>query len=147
MLDTFQGQPQIVEIQQSAGDLNRNVKGNIFRTAIPLAGMKATVELDGTHAPMQSHVQVPSLYIKVDDLPDAASATTGRSTATHSSEPQQPQQPEQAVVPFDRFRLVKATVKGNKRIVLDLKRGPDGKIAPQHFIKTTINRVSGGWLS
>ncbi|HLV89382.1 MAG TPA: hypothetical protein VKV39_20520 [Candidatus Sulfotelmatobacter sp.] len=145
LLDTFQGQPQIVEIQQSAGDLNRNVKGNIFRSAIPLAGMKATVELDGTHAPMQAHVSVPSLYIRLEDMPDASSATSGR-VPQHSSQPQQPQQPEQASVPFDHFRIVKVQVKGNKRIVLDLKRTPDGKVAPQHFVKTNVDRVTGGWL-
>lgn len=144
LLETYQGQAQLVEIQQSSGDVNRNVKGNIFRSAIPLAGMKATVELDGNHAPMQSHVEVPALYIKLDDAPDVEGAPSSRTN--HSSQPQQPQQPEQAVVPFDRFHLVKAEVKGSKRVVLDLKRAPDGKIQQQHFVKTTIDRVSGGWL-
>ena len=70
LLDSFQGEPQIVEIQQTAGDVNRNTKANIFRGAInPVAGLKQTIELDGAHAPMQSHVDVPSLYIKLDDDP------------------------------------------------------------------------------
>ena len=38
-------------------------------------------------------------------------------------------------------------MKGNKRIVGDVKRQVTGKISQeQHFVKTTITRVSGGWL-
>src|ERR1700692_289841 len=77
LLDSFQGQPQIVELQQTAGDASRNTKANIFRGAInPVAGLKQTIELEGAHAPMQSHVDVPSLYIKVDAAPDNPDPTT-----------------------------------------------------------------------
>src|SRR5260221_5255715 len=70
LLDSFQGEPQLDEIQQSAGDVNRNTKGNIFRGAInPIASAKQTIELDGPHAPVQSHVGVPSLYINVEETP------------------------------------------------------------------------------
>ncbi len=38
-------------------------------------------------------------------------------------------------------------VKGGKRIVGDLKRNATGKVSQdQNFVKTTIDRVSGGWL-
>ena len=67
LLDSFQGEPQLLEIQQTAGDINRNTKGNIFRGAInPIAGLKQAIELDGAHAAIQAHVDVPSLYIKFD---------------------------------------------------------------------------------
>src|ERR1700736_3620792 len=70
LLDNFKGEPQLVEVQQSAGDLNRNVKGNIFRGAInPVAGAKETIELEGEHARVRSHVDVPSLYINVEEAP------------------------------------------------------------------------------
>ena len=62
LLDSFQGEPQLDEIQQSAGDVNRNTKGNIFRGAInPIASAKQTIELDGPHATVQSHVGVPCI--------------------------------------------------------------------------------------
>jgi len=51
LLDSFQGETQLDEIQQTAGDVNRNTKGNIFRGAInPVAGVKQTIEIDGAHA-------------------------------------------------------------------------------------------------
>ena len=140
LLDSFQGEPQIDEIQQTAGDVSHNAKANIFRGLNP-AGVKATIELDGAHAPVQAHVDVPSLYINIDDQPDLALSKDS------APAPQGPQQPQPAVVPVSRFRIVRVEVKNGKRIVGDVKRQVTGKISQeQHVVKTTVTRVSGGWL-
>ena len=166
LLDNFQGQPQLVELQQSEGDVDHNTKANLLRGVIPMAGAKQTVELEGEHAGVHAHVAVPSLYINVED--DSAAPPRGQTPSAQQSQPsldaprpeqrpeqqgpdrqgpQQPQQPQQALVPFDRFRIVHTKVKGGKRIVGDVKRAPNGKISQdQNFVKTTIDRVSGGWL-
>jgi hypothetical protein len=153
LLDSYNGEPQLVEVQQTAGDLNRNTKGNIFRGAInPVASAKQTIELEGEHSAIQSHVDVPSLYINIDENPDRpnqpdSSSSTNDSSHTAPQSPQQPQQPQQPSVPFDRFRILRAQTKGGKRILGDVKRAVTGKISQdQHFEKTTITRVSGGWL-
>jgi hypothetical protein len=151
LLDNFQGEPQIVELQQTQGDVNRNTKANILKGAInPIAGTKVTIELEGPHAASQAHVDVPSLYIKVDDSPEAPekSATVAPGTTKPTlQQPQQPQQPVGAVLPFNRFRIVHMEVKGNKRIVGGVKRQVTGKISQQEkFVKTTITQVTGGWL-
>jgi hypothetical protein len=157
LFESFQGEPDLVEIQQTAGDVNQNAKGNIFRAAI--AGAKASIELDGAHASVQSHVGVPSIYIS----PEAAATpeetlqsqiNADRSQSSQSqpqqpqSQPQQPEsQPQQPIVPFDRFRIVRTEVKAGKRIVGDVKRAPTGKLSQeQQFVKTTITNVTGGWL-
>lgn len=157
LLDNYKGEPQLVEVQQSAGDLNRNTKGNIFRGAInPVASAKQTIELEGQHAAVQSHVGVPSIYLKAEDgTPDDHAPKPGGPTPQSSGDtaheatahPQAPQQPQQPIVPFDRFRIVRADVKGGKRILGDVKRAVTGKVSQeQHFAKSTINRVHGGWL-
>lgn len=135
MLDSFQGEAQIDELQQTAGDISHNTKGNIFRGAInPIGGMKETIELDGAHAPIQAHVEVPSLYISLDAAPDLLAAAQATPSA------QQAQQP----VPNDRFRIVRADVKSNKRIVGDIKRQVTGKVSQeQRFVKTTTTRLAG----
>ena len=143
LLDSFQGEPQILEIQQTAGDLNRNTKTNILRGAInPVASLKQSIELEGAHAPVQSHVDVPSLYINVDDAPNQpAMPKDSAAPAPASPKAQQP------TPPFDRFRIVRTEIKGGKRIVGDVKRQVTGKISQeQHLVKTTTTRVSGGWL-
>jgi hypothetical protein len=162
LLDNFQGQPQLVEMQQLEGDVNRNTRGNIFRGAVnPIASAKQTVELEGEHATLHAHVAVPSIYINIDEqdrsnqeAPEGETASAKPSQpsldaprAQQPQRPQQPQQPEQAIIPFDRFRIVRAKAKGGKRVVSDLKRNVAGKVSQnQDFVKTTITRVSGDWL-
>lgn len=159
LLDNFKGEPQLVEVQQTAGDLNRNVRGNIFRGAInPVSGSKQTIEIEGEHSGIQSHVDVPSIYLKLEEspgLPEAAgrqkdsgdTSRSGRAASQTPEQPQQAEQPERAVVPFDRYRIVRAQVKGGKRVLGDVKRGITGKVSQdQKLVKTTIDSVSGGWL-
>ncbi len=153
LLDNFQGQPQLVELQQSEGDINEHRKGNILRGAIsPIAGMKQTVELEGEHAKIQAHVAVPSIYLNQEDAQPEAPQKPAEKTGTDTSHatpqgPERPQQAAQAIVPFDRFRIVRAETKGGKRIVGDVKRSVTGKVSQENkFVKTTIAHVSGGWL-
>jgi hypothetical protein len=158
LLDTYQGQPQIVEMQQLEGDVNRNTRGNIFRGAInPVAGAKQSVELEGEHAIVHAHVGVPTIYINVDEQdraePEPPEGQTSSAKPSQPSldapraQPQGPQQPEQALIPFDRFRIVRAKVKGGKRIVGNLKRNVTGKVSQnEDYVKTTITKVNGGWL-
>jgi hypothetical protein len=162
LLDTFQGQPQLVELQQAEGDINRDTKGNILRGALnPVASAKQTIELDGEHAAIRAHAGVPSIYINVED--ESPEPPKGETESAKLNQPsldapraeqdpaqqkrEQPQQREQAIVPFDRFRIVRAKVKNGKRIVGDLKRNVTGRVTQdQNTVKTTIDRVSGGWL-
>lgn len=162
LLDTFQGEPQLDEIQQTAGDVTRSAKGNIFRDAMtPIAGAKAVISLDGTHAAVQSHVDVPAIYINPEDSNDQADQASmpdqqrihldaprdSQTRGDQPQQPQQPQQPEQPRVPFDRFRIVRIEVKGGNRVIGEIKRSASGKVSQdQRFAKTTITSVKGGWL-
>jgi len=159
LLDNFQGQPQLVEMQQSEGDINRNSRGNILRGAINPAAAKQTIELEGEHAILHVHVAVPSIYINTEDDASEGGPGKGETASAKPStpsldapragqqQPQQPQEREKAIVPYDRFRIVHVKVKGGKRIVGDLKRSVNGKVSQdQNYVKTTIDRVQGGWL-
>jgi hypothetical protein len=160
LLDTFKGEPQIDEMQQAEGDINPNTRANLIRGAlIPIAGAKQIIELDGEHAILKSHVAIPSIYINLEDDPSLNQPPPGETASAKPSapsldapraepqKPQQPQQPVQPTVPFDRFRIVRVQVKGGKRIVGDFKRSATGKITQeQSSVKTTIDKVSGGWL-
>lgn len=161
LLDTFQGEPQLDEIQQTAGDVTRS-KRNVFRDAMtPIAGAKAVITLDGAHATVQSHVDVPSVYINPEDsndqtdqasLPDKQhihldAPRSSQTRGDQPQQPQQPQQPEQPRVPLDRFRIVRIEVKGGNRIIGEIKRSASGKVTQdQRFAKATITNVKGGWL-
>jgi len=149
LLDNFKGESQLDEINQTAGDINKQSKASIFRSMAPLAGAKQTIELDGAHAAVQSHVDVPSLYLnKVDEAPAPfeQGGIPGQPPA-QAQQPQQRQQAQQPVVPFDSFRIVHVEVKGGKRIIAAVKREPTGKIVQdQKLVKTTTTKINGGWL-
>ena len=138
LLDSFQGEPQLNEIQEAAGDVNRDTKGNILRGAInPVAGVKQNIELEGSHAKVQAHVDITSLYVNVDAAPDQFGQTAG-GDSSHSP---------QSSTAADRYRIVRAEVKMGKRILGDVKRQITGKTTQEeHFIKTTATPLTGGWL-
>jgi hypothetical protein len=137
LLDTFQNQPQLVELQQSGGEINKNMKGNILRAAInPIASAKQTIELQGLHAKIQAHVTLPAIYVNVEQQDQGANAST-----------QQPQQPQGPEMPWDRFRIVRLQAKQDKRIVGDIKIAVYGKVSQEgKFVPTTADKLTGGWV-
>lgn len=137
LLDTFQNQPQLVTLQQNTGEVNRNRKSNILHSAIiPIASNKQTIELEGSHATVQSHANLPTIYVNLEE-------DTG-SSASSQQRPQQPQQPEQA---WDRFHIVHVQAKKDKRIVGEIKTNPLGKTTQeQNVIVTNSQRLTGGWI-
>ena len=135
LFDTFQTEPELVMLQQSAGELNRNTKQNLLIAAInPIASRKETIELDGPHASVQAHSTLPAIYLNVDQ--DQGSAA--------GSGQQQPQQAQQA---WDRYHIVRARPKKGKRVVGDIKVNPLGKAnQEQNLVITTSQRLTGGWV-
>jgi hypothetical protein len=138
LLDTFDNQPELVTLEQNAGELNRNTKSNVLHAAInPISSSKQTIELDGLHAKVQSHVSVPAIYVNVES--DQSSSDTQQ-----PAKPQQPQQPEQA---WDRFHIVRAQTKKGRRIVGDIRISPLGKSSQQqNVVLTDSQRLTGGWV-
>ncbi len=140
MLDTWRGQPQLVEMVQNGADINKQTGKNILRAAInPLPmGSKQTIELKGAHAKVQGHEPDPEFYVNVDQ-PEAQSNASGsvNTAATSRDLDQMP----------DRYRIVRAESKKDARVVGNLKVAIYGKITQeQKFIKTTATPVSGGWV-
>jgi hypothetical protein len=138
LLDTYQNQPQLSELQQSGGELDKNTKSNILRAAInPLAGVKQTIELPEAHAKIQSHTTVPSLYINIDSN-EGAPATVQAA----AGEP-----PPLAPSNSDRFKIIHVQVKGGKRVAGAIKIAVTGKMkADERFVAATVTPMTGGWV-
>ena len=136
LLDTFQSQPQLVELQQNSGELNRNIKGNILRSTInPIASAKQTIELPGLHAKIQAHATLPAIYVNTQEQDDVAKATQ---IAEKSKEQE---------LPFDRFRIVRLQPNKDKRVVVDIKVAIYGKVSQsQKLVPTTATKLTGGWV-
>jgi len=100
----------------------------------PIASVHQTVEVPGKHAPVQSHVAVPALYVNIDrgqeTEADAAVSKTKDDAKTG-----------------DRFRIVRLEAKGDKRVVGDIKVAVYGKISQDaKFVATTSQPLTGGWV-
>ena len=136
LLDSFQSQPQLLELQQNSGELNKNFKGNILRATInPVARAKQTIELPGLHSKIQAHATVPAIYVNVEqqDQLDKAMQVAEKS--------------KQEPLPWDRFRIVRLQTNKDKRVVGDIKIAIYGKISQeQKLVPTTATKISGGWV-
>ncbi len=142
LLDTFDNQPQLVELLQSGGELSRNTKSNILRATInPLASAKQTIELPGEHAKVQSHVAVPSIYVNLD-VDQSASAAPGT-----ASVPPEAAAGTAPLSPSERFKIIRVESKGGKRIAGGIKIAVYGKVkADERFVPATVTPMTGGWV-
>jgi hypothetical protein len=138
LLDTYQNQPQLSELQQSGGDVDKSTKSNILRAAInPLAGVKQTIELPEAHAKIQSHTTVPSLYINIDsNHNDNGGAPATAEAATGEPPPL-----------TERFKIIRVDSKAGKRVAGALTIAVSGKMkTDERFVPATATAMTGGWI-
>ncbi len=134
LLDNFQGQPQLNEIAQSGGEVNKNVKGNILRAAInPIASSKQSIELPGPHAKIQSHVPDPVLFVNAEDSVEAPNPNAKPGSTT--------------LDPL-RFRIARMQTKADKRIVGNIKIAVYGKVSQeQNLVPAHAEAIPGSnWV-
>jgi len=134
LLDTFESQPQLVQLQQTEGELDKNTKSNVLRAAInPISSAHQNIEIEGPHAQIQAHTSLPAIYVNLQ-----------ASDSTPVVQSKKPQQPEQ---PWDRFHIVRAQSKKDRRVVAQVKVSPLKKVSQQeNLIPTTSQQLTGGWV-
>jgi hypothetical protein len=137
LLDTFKSQPQLVELVQNGGELNKQTGKNILRAALnPLAlSSRQTIELKGVHARVQSHEAVPKIYVNVD-----TSGGTDNADQQASSKKQDTDQ-----VP-DRYRIIRVEQKKDRRIVGNLSIAVYGKVSQKENWIKTVSKPVGDWV-
>jgi hypothetical protein len=129
LLDYWRDQPQIIELVQNGGDINRNTGRNILRAAInPLAKAKQTIELKGPHARVQAHVPQPAVYVNIDL---DQNSKTGLSASDIS----------------DHFRIVKVATKKDGRVVGNIEVAIYGKVTQKaDYIQTRAEPFTSEWV-
>jgi hypothetical protein len=135
-LDTYLGEPQLLPLEQSNGQINKNTKRNILRAAInPIASSKMTIELPGARAKLQIHASLPTIYVNLDSSTDDDSVAEATSEKTP------------AQLPWDRFRMVRVQVKGDKRIAGAVKTAVYGKnSSEQDVVVANAEQLGEGWV-
>jgi hypothetical protein len=130
-LDTYLGTPELLPLDQSSGEINRDTAHNVLRAAInPVSGAKHTIELAAPSAKVQIHASLPAIYINLDAASDEEQTTK-----------------QELELPWDRFRIVRAQVKGDKRIVGVIKVAVFGKSSQQQdSVAMTAEQIGEGWI-
>jgi hypothetical protein len=131
-LDTYLTEPQLIPLDQTDGEVNRHTGHNVLRGVInPVGGSKHTIELAGPGSKMQIHAALPTIYINLD-----AGVDQDDSSRTPVAE-----------LPWDRFRIVHAQVKGDRRIVGAIKIAMFGKSSQeQEVIPADAEQLGQGWI-
>jgi hypothetical protein len=149
-LDYFHGDPELVPLVQTDGDLNRTTGHNVLKLALnPRAAQHQIVALKGIQAAVQLHVPQPVLYLRIGDDTIARGGTpfvvNTHGAAANSPSPSQ-STPGSA---SSTYVIVRADIRTDSRILASfnigalgdqLKRQPD-------VIATTSEPLPGGhWL-
>lgn len=142
LLDVFSGKPQLVELVQNGGEVNKNTGRNILRAAInPVASSKQNIEIKGLRARVQSHVPVPAIYVNVNQGEADAQAVPAATGATaEDGNDDLDQRP-------DRFRIVRVEKKKKSRVVGNIKIAFYGKVTQQgNWLEAKSEPVAGDWV-
>ena len=134
VLDHYRDQPQLVEIVQNGGELNKQMGKNIMRAVVvPIpTGAKQSIELKGAHAHVQVHENAPAIYVDV--------------TTSNSDNAENKPSPELNTP--DRFKIVRLQSKKDSRVVSKVNVSLLGKVSNQEdVIATGAEAVNGGeWV-
>jgi hypothetical protein len=132
--DEFKSQPQLVELVQNGSELNKHTGRNILRAAInPLAlSSTQTIELQGNHARVQSHVGQPAIYLNID--------------TSDTSQPSFTQKPADKDQQPNRYGIVRVETKKGVRIVGKLNVAVYGKVSQKEAWISVTSAPLGDWV-
>jgi hypothetical protein len=128
LLDVYKSKQELNSLAQNGADLRKNTGSNILKGIInPIASSRQTVELEGLHARVQSHISAPVIYFAVD----AADPLTGYNSETAK----------------DHLRVVRCEENKGNRIVFAYSIAVYGKVKQQaQYIESQIEPVSDYWV-
>ena len=148
VLDYYQGTPELVELPSS--DLGMNQKSRKgLATLNPMAGSRATLELQGTHAKVHLHVNDPAIYLAVESQDQVEQVLSHALTVqTHGGQQVAETHKHGAHSPQSGFAIVKVDERKEVRIVGAIHISPTGNVTQsEDVIPTKVELLPGKhWL-
>jgi hypothetical protein len=126
-LDTFEGKPELVELLPVELGMNAKNKHGLS-TLNPLAGAKATLELEGAHAKAHLHVNDPSIFLSLAARDDAEKVISHAITVQTGSAKEVVNRKHGAHSPSSGFAIVRVDERKAARIVGAIHMSPNGTI-------------------
>jgi hypothetical protein len=134
LFDDFKGQPQLDELIQNGGELNKHTGRNILRSAINPVALSSTqtIELQGLHARVQAHTGQPAIFLNIDTSDDSQPAFTQKT-------PDKDQ-------PANRYGIVRVEQKKDVRVVGKLNVAVYGKVSQKESWIPVTTAPLGEWV-
>lgn len=147
VLDNYQGVPELIHVDQSAGDVNRDVNHNVLRVLVAsLRGAQQPVRLYGQAAGVRLHVDQPVLYVSLDTSKEDIAAESAMVVNTHgaSSVPDK----DDHSSPDSRYAIVKVDVQPGERVIGALRISRAGSATQSADIIPTKAEILPGkhWM-
>jgi flagellar motor protein MotB len=146
-LDTFQGTPELVEMLPSELGANAKTKHGLS-TLNPMAGAKASLELDGAHAKVHFHVNEPVLYLSLNARDDAEQVVSHAMTVNTAGAKEVAGAKHGAHSASSGFAIVRVDERRAVRIVGAIHMSPNGRVTQDEDVIPTRVEVLPGkhWL-
>ncbi|MGA2166690.1 MAG: hypothetical protein ABSG62_00670 [Terracidiphilus sp.] len=146
-MDTFQGTPELVELlPNELGAIAKTKHG--LSTLNPMAGAKATLELEGAHAKVHLHVNDPVLYLSLNAPDDTEQVISHAITVNTGGAKEVASRKHGAHSATSGFAIVRVDERRTVRIVGAIHMSPTGAVTQDEDVIPTKVEVLPGkhWL-
>lgn len=147
VLDTYQGGPELVELLPA--DLNLNAKNRHgLSTLNPMAGARASLELEGAHAKVHLHVNDPAIFLSLAARDDAETVISHALTVDTGGAKEAANRKHGAHSTTSGFAIVRVDERRAMRIVGGIHMSPSGAVTQnEDVIPTKVEVVfNKHWL-
>jgi len=147
VMDTFQATPELVRMQQSNGDLNKDLGHNVLKATInPMGGSKQLIQIDGARSKIQLHVNQPELYVALDTSDEGTLPDGALKVDTHGASAKVDKNNHSS--PTSRYVIVRVQQRRNLRVVAAMNISMVGKVSHSEDIVETTSQILPGnhWM-
>jgi hypothetical protein len=127
VLDTYEGTPELVELLPTELNANTKTKHGLS-TFNPLAGQKASLELDGAHAKIHLHVNDPAIYLSLETTGHAEQVVSHSMTVNTDGAKEVQSRKHGAHSATSGFAIVRVDERRAIRIVGAIHMSPNGTV-------------------
>jgi hypothetical protein len=148
-LDYYHGTPELVPLVQSDGELNRTTGHNILKLSVnPRSASHQIVQLKGTQAHVQMHVDTPAIYLRVGEDSTVPHGGTPLVVDTHGASGAAKGNSSNGSANSE-YVMVRADVRTDARVLASFNIGMLGSGVKQQgdVVETTTETLPGGhWM-
>jgi len=147
VLDTFQSIPELVHLDQSTGNVNRDTNHNVLRAAIgSFSGAKEPIRLNGQAARVRVHVDDPALYVSLD-TGNAEEVAPEDALMVNTHGANSVKDPNEYSSPDSRYAIVRVDVHPGERVIGALRISRAGAATQsEDIVPTKSEIISKHWM-